>query len=159
MGMLASLISGLASGETIAAIQRARVTAMVYSVAALAALCGLGFLVGAAYIWTAARYGPVAASLSFGIGFLAIAGLILLVYRMSAGSRARRRAKRRNADMKAVGIAAALAVLPALLKGNGGVAKGGLGAILGPAIALAAYAIYRENVKPDSDDPDTGKGK
>ncbi|MER8862691.1 hypothetical protein NKI19_03085 [Mesorhizobium sp. M0751] len=157
MGMLASLISGLASGETIAAVQRARVAAIVYSVAALAALCGLGFLVGAAYIWAAARYGPMAASLSFGIGFLAIAGLILLVYRMSAGSRARRRAKRRSADMKAIGITAALAVLPALLKGKGGLAKGGLGAILGPAIALAAYAIYRENVNRGSDDPDTGK--
>lgn len=154
--MLASLISGLASGETIAAVQRARVAAIVYSVAAVVALCGLGFLVGAAYIWTAARYGPMAASLSFGIGFLAIAGLILLVYRMSAGSRARRRAKRRNADMKAIGITAALAVLAAL-KGKDGPGKAGLSAILGPAIALAAYAIYRENVKRGSDDPDTGK--
>ncbi|MER8837863.1 hypothetical protein NKH86_03750 [Mesorhizobium sp. M0913] len=157
MGMLASLISGLASGETIAAVQRARVAAIVYSVAAVVALCGLGFLVGAAYIWTAARYGPMAASLSFGIGFLAIAGLILLVYRMSAGSRARRRAKQRNADMKAIGITAALAVLPALLKGKDGPGKARLSAILGPAIALAAYAIYRENVKRGSDDPDTGK--
>ncbi|RUT86290.1 hypothetical protein EOD14_14285, partial [Mesorhizobium sp. M7A.T.Ca.US.000.02.1.1] len=63
---------------------------------------------------------------------------------ISAGSRARRRAQRRNADMKAIGITAALAVLPSLLKG-----KGGLGVILGPAVALAAYAIYRENVKSD----------
>ncbi|RUT95735.1 hypothetical protein EOD10_40715, partial [Mesorhizobium sp. M7A.T.Ca.TU.009.01.3.2] len=76
--------------------------------------------------------------------FLVLAGLILLIYRISAGSRARRRAQRRNADMKAIGITAALAVLPSLLKG-----KGGLGVILGPAVALAAYAIYRENVKSD----------
>ena len=51
--------------------------------------------------------------------------------------------RRRNADLKAIGITAALAVLPTLLKG-----KGGLGVILGPVVALAAYAIYRENVKP-----------
>ncbi|MER8981634.1 MULTISPECIES: hypothetical protein [unclassified Mesorhizobium] len=152
MGMLATLISGLASGETVAAIYRARTAAIVYVIAMAAALCGLGFLVGAAYIWTAMRYGPLAAALGFGVGFLVLAGVVLLVYRISAGSRARRRARRRNADMKAIGITAALAVLPSLLKG-----KGGLGVILGPAVALAAYAIYRENVK--SDDPDESERK
>jgi hypothetical protein len=152
MGLLASLLSGFASGETVAAIRRARTAAIVYALAALAAFCGLGFLVGAAYIWAAARYGSFAAALGFGVGFLVIAGLVLLVHRLMSGARARRAARRRSADMKALGITAALAVLPTLLKG-----KGGLGVILGPAVALAAYAIYRENVKPD--DPDAGEGK
>jgi len=151
MGMLASLISALASGEAIAVLHRARTAAIIYAIAALMALCGLGFLVGAAYIWAAGHYGPIAASLGFGIGFLAIAGLFLVVYWLSAGARARRRARRRNADMRAIGITAALAALPVLLKG-----KSGLGVVLGPAIALAAYAIYRENVKPGPDDPDAG---
>ena len=149
--MLASLISGFASGETLAAIRRARTAAIVYAVAAVMALCGLGFLVGAAYIWTAGRYGSMAAALGFGAGFLVIAALMLLIYQISAGSRARRRAKRRDADLKAIGITAALAVLPTLLKG-----RGGLSVILGPAVALAAYAIYRENVKPGTDDRDDG---
>jgi len=149
MGMLASLLSGLASGETVAAVRRARTAAIVYALAALAALCGLGFLVGAGYIWAAARYGSLAAALGFGIGFLVIAGLVLLIHRMMSGARARREARRRNADMKAIGITAALAVLPTLLKG-----KGGLGIVLGPAVALAAYAIYRENTKPGDDGPD-----
>ena len=152
--MLATLISAFASGETVAAIRRARTAAIVYAIAALAAFCGLGFLVGAAYIWAAGRYGPMAACLGFGAGFLVVAGLILVIHQISAGSRARRRARRRNADMKAIGITAALAVLPALLKG-----KGGLGVILGPAVALAAYAIYRENTKPGADDPDSGDEK
>ncbi|TGQ67490.1 hypothetical protein EN829_024305 [Mesorhizobium sp. M00.F.Ca.ET.186.01.1.1] len=152
MGMLASLLSGLASGETVAAMHRARTAAIIYGLAAIAALCGLGFLVGAAYIWTATRYGSFAAALGFGAGFLVLAGLILLVYRISASSRARRRAERRKADMTAIGVTAALAVLPALLKG-----KGGLGAVLGPAVALAAYAIYRENVKSDPDKPTGGE--
>ncbi|UVK40176.1 hypothetical protein LHFGNBLO_001612 [Mesorhizobium sp. AR10] len=147
MGMLATLISALASGETVAAIRRARTAAIVYAIAALAAFCGLGFLIGAAYIWAAGLYGPMLASIGFGVGFLVVAGLILLIHWISAGSRARRRARRRNADMKAIGITAALAVLPALLKG-----KGGLGVVLGPAVALAAYAIYRENTKPRADD-------
>ncbi|ESW66086.1 hypothetical protein X769_23510 [Mesorhizobium sp. LSJC268A00] len=150
MGMLAPLISALASGEAIAAMRRARTAAIVYGLAAVAALCGLGFLLGAAYIWAADRYGSMAACLGFAAGFLVLAGLIVLIHQLAAGTRARRRARRRNADLKALGITAALAVLPALLKG-----KGGKGVILGPMIALAAYAIYRENVKPDPGDPDS----
>jgi hypothetical protein len=149
MGLLVSLISGFASGETAAAMRRARTAAIIYVLAMLAALCGLGFLVGAAYIWVAARYGSLAAALGFGAGFLIIAGLILLIHQLMSGARARREARRRNADMKMIGITAALAVLPALLKG-----KAGLGLILGPAAALVAYAIYRENVKPDDPDED-----
>lgn len=148
--MLAPLISALASGEAIAAMRRARTAAIVYGLAAVAALCGLGFLLGAAYIWAADRYGSMAACLGFAAGFLVLAGLIVLIHQLAAGTRARRRARRRNADLKALGITAALAVLPALLKG-----KGGKGVILGPMIALAAYAIYRENVKPDPGDPDS----
>jgi len=154
MGTLASLISALASGEAIAAMRRARTAAIVYGLAAVAALCGLGFLLGAAYIWAADRYGPISACLGFAAGFVVIAGLILIIHHLAAGKRARRRARRRNADLKALGITAALAVLPALLKG-----KGGKGVILGPMIALAAYAIYRENVKPDRDDDPDGEAE
>ncbi|MEI9408699.1 hypothetical protein [Mesorhizobium salmacidum] len=153
MGLLASLLSGFASGETMAVVRRARTAAIVYALAALAAFCGLGFLVGAAYIWTSARYGSLAAAVGFGVGFLVIAGLIVLIHRLVSGAQVRREARRRKADMKAIGITAALAVLPTLLKG-----KGGLGIILGPAVALAAYAIYRENVKSDADRPDAGEG-
>jgi len=153
MGMLASLLGGLASGETVAMIRRARLAAIVYGLAAIAAICGIGFLIAAAYIWTATAYGSITAALAFGIGFLILAGLIVLVFKLSAGSRARQRARRRKSDMTAIGITTALAVLPALLRG-----KGGLGAILGPAAALAAYAIYRENAKPHASDSDREPG-
>ncbi|MER8490688.1 hypothetical protein NKI51_18610 [Mesorhizobium australicum] len=158
MGLLASLLSGFASGETVAALRRARTAAIVYTLAALAAFCGIGFLIGAAYIWTSARYGSLAAALGFGVGFLVIAGLVLLIHRLMSGTRIRREARRRKTDMKAIGITAALAVLPTLLKG-GLKGKGGLGIIVGPAVALAAYAIYRENVKSDTNHhPDAGEG-
>lgn len=153
MGTLASLLAGLASGETAAALRRAKLAAIVYLVAAAAALVGAGFLVGALYIWTARRYGPIEAAAGFGVGFLVIAGLVLLVFRLSSGSRARQRERRRKADVTALGLTAALALLPALARG-----KGGLGVILGPAAALVAYAIYRENVKSGPDDPDPGAG-
>ena len=149
MGALVSLISALASGEAMAALQRARMTAILYGLAAIFALCGVGFLIGAAYIWLAARYGSLATSLGFGIGFLVVAGLILVIHKLTAGMRSKRRARRRQADMTAVGIAAALAVLPALAK-----SKGGLGAVVAPALAVVAYAIYRENTKSNPSRPD-----
>lgn len=153
MGTLASLLAGLASGETAAALKRAKLAAIVYLLAGAAALVGAAFLVGALYIWTALRYGSIEAAAGFGVGFLVVAVLILLVFRVSAGSRAKQRERRRKADMTAVGLTAALALLPALARG-----KGGLGLILGPAAAMLAYAIYRENVKSGPDDPDPGAG-
>ena len=143
MGPLVSLISALASGEAMAAVQRARTTVILYGLAVILALCGVGFLIGAAYIWLAARYGPLATSLGFGIGFLVIAGLIVVIHKLTASMRGKRRARRRQADMTAVGITAALALLPALAK-----SRGGLAAIAAPALAVVAYAIYRENTKP-----------
>ena len=124
-------------------------TAILYGLAAILALCGVGFLIGAAYVWLAARYGPLATSLGFGIGFLVVAGLILVAHKLTTRMRSRRRARRRQADMTAVGITAALALLPALAK-----SKGGLGAIVAPALAVVAYAIYRENAKPRPPKPD-----
>lgn len=151
MGMLASLIAGLASGETAAAIRRARTAAIVYLFAGAAALCGVGFLIGAAFIWTENRYGSMAAALGFGIGFLVVSGIILLVFTLSAGRRRVNQAKRRKADMTAIGVTTALAILPTLLRG-----KGGLAALVTPVVAAAAYAIYQENKKP-GDGPDSGK--
>lgn len=153
MGMLASLIAGLASGETAAAIRRARLAAIVYLLAGAAALCGVGFLIGAAFIWAASRYGSMAAALGFGIGFLVVSGIILLVFRLSAGRRKASQAKRRKADMTAIGVTTAVALLPTLLRG-----KGGLATLVAPALAAAAYAIYQENKKPGSD-PDSGKSE
>jgi hypothetical protein len=151
--MLASLIAGLASGETAAAIRRARLAAIVYLLSGVAALCGVGFLIGAAFIWAASRYGSMMAALAFGVAFLVLSGLVLLIFQLSAGGRKVRQARRRKADMTAIGVTTALAVLPTLLRG-----KAGLGALLAPAVAAAAYAIYRENVKND-DGPDPDKSE
>ncbi|ODT30864.1 MAG: hypothetical protein ABS35_06010 [Kaistia sp. SCN 65-12] len=153
MGMLASLIAGLASGETAAALRRARAALIVYLVAGAAALWGIGFLIAAAFIAAAARYGSMAAALGFGVGFLLLALLVLLVFLLAAGSRKARQAKRRKADMTAIGVTTALTVLPTLLRG-----KAGIGALLAPAIAAAAYAIYKENTRPDDPDADSERG-
>lgn len=147
--MLASLLASLASGETMVAVRRARRAAIVYFFAGLLALCGVGFLIGAIYIWLADHYGRLETALGFGVGFIVLALVILLVDRLTARSRARRAAERRRADLTAVGVATALAVLPTLLR-----SRAGVGSLLAPAIALAAYAIWRENTKPPGSDPD-----
>lgn len=148
--MLASLIASLASGETLQAIRRARRAAVAYLLAGAAGLCGVGFLVGALYIWLAERYGSLATAIGFGVGFIVLALLILLVHRLTARSRARRVIEKRKSDLTAMGIAAAIAALPTLAR-----SRAGVGALLAPALAVVAYAIYRENTKPRPrrDDP------
>jgi protein-S-isoprenylcysteine O-methyltransferase Ste14 len=142
--MLASLIAAFASGEAMDAVRRAKVTAIAYLAAAVFGLCGLGFLIGAGYIVAARRFGTVEAAVGFGAGFLLIAIVILAVRSLAARSRARR-ARRRGADLATIAGVAAVSVLPALLKSRAG--------IIAPIVALAAYAIYRENQKKP-DDPD-----
>lgn len=138
--MLASLIAGLASGETMLALRRARSAAIVYIMAAVAFLCAAGFFIAALYIWLAARYGPIEAALGFGAGFLLIGVIVLAVHRILARSRTRKAAQRRGSDLTTIAVASALAALPTLLRG-----KAGVGALAAPAVAAIAYAIYREN--------------
>lgn len=138
--MLASLIAGFASGETGLAVRRMRRAAIAYLLAGVAALCGIGFLIGAGYIAAARRYGSLETSIAFGIGFLVLACIVLLVHRLAAGSRKRKEAQRRSQDVTALAVASALALLPSLLR-----KPAGLGAVAAPAIAAVAYAIYREN--------------
>ncbi|MCX8567669.1 hypothetical protein [Aminobacter sp. MET-1] len=145
--MLASLIASIASSEIGYGMRRARGAVIAYMSAALLGLCGVGFLVGAAFVWVGRRYGTLEAAIGFGIGFLVLAAVILLVHRLASAARVREDRRRRRADLAALGTSAVLAALPTLLR-----SKGGIGAVLGPVVVLAAYAIYRENRKPDDSD-------
>lgn len=150
--MLASLIASIATGEAGLAVRRTRRAATAYLAAGVLGVCGIGFLVGAAYVWAARRYGHIEAALGFGVGFLVISGLILLVHKLAAQARVRDQQRRRKADLAALGTAAAMAAVPTLLR-----SKGAMGALLGPLVALAAYQIYRENRRPDADDGVAGE--
>ena len=140
--MLASLLASLASGETLQAVRRARRAAIAYLFAGVAVAIGVIFL--------SERYGRLETAIGFGVGFIVLALLVLLVHRLTATSRARRAAERRKSDLTAMGVAAALAALPTLAR-----SRVGLGALLAPAIAGVAYAIYRENVRPGPDPDDS----
>jgi ABC-type uncharacterized transport system permease subunit len=147
--MLASLIASFASGETALAVRRARRAAIAYLLAGVAAICGIGFLIGAVYIWASERYGAIEAAVGFGVVFLLLSGIIFIVHTTTSRIQAKRVRDRRASDLTTVAVASALAVLPTLLRG-----KAGLGAVIAPAVALTAYAIYRENRKrPKEPDP------
>lgn len=147
--MLASLIAAFASGETMRSLRQARKAAIAYALAGVAVLCGLGFLIAAAYIWASRRYGDIEAALGFGAGFLLLAGIVLLVHKLAARSRKRAAARLRSSEFATITTAATLAALPVLLR-----SKGGLGAMLVPVAAILAYAIYRENRPSGTDGPE-----
>jgi hypothetical protein len=146
--MLASLLGGLLSGETMEAARRARSAAIAYALAGLCGLFAIVFLLVAGYLALARVIGPVEAGLAIGAGFLVLAGLILLVHRLRQRRRIREDNKRRKSELIAVATTTAIAMLPTLARG-----KGGLLTLLAPAVAVVAYAIYRENA-PRKDDPD-----
>jgi hypothetical protein len=147
--MLASLIASFASGETALAVRRARRAAIAYLLAGVAALCGIGFLIGALYIWASQRYGAIEAALGIGVIFLLLSGLVLIIHTTTARIQARRAKERRASDLTTVAVASALAVLPTFLRG-----KPGLGTVIAPLVALTAYAIYRENRAKSPKEPD-----
>lgn len=145
--LLTSLVAGFVTGETRQAVRQTVRAIIFYSLAAVAVLIGIGFLLGAAYIEAAGHYGPRNAAIGFGIGFLVLALLIYVLHLVLRRMQARTAKRRRTDEMTAVATAAAVAIVPALLKG-----KGALGLLAVPA-ALVAYAIYRENTRPPGAPP------
>jgi ABC-type uncharacterized transport system permease subunit len=136
--MLASLIASFASGEVMNVVRRAKSAAIAYLLASVFALVGIGFLIGALFTWAARRFGTIEAAIGFGVAFFLIAIVVLLVHSIASRSRARR-TRRRSVDLATVAGVAAVSVLPVLLKSRAG--------LVAPLVALAAYAIYRENRK------------
>jgi Na+/pantothenate symporter len=148
--MLASLIQALAVGEATGAAKRVRRALIDYAIAGVLLSIGAGFFLAAGYIYASRFFDPLHVALGFGGGFVLLALIAVLTHRIMSGMQAKRRAQEeRTAQMKSVAIAAALTALPALLK-----SRIGIMGILSPIIAMAAYAIIRENApsSPDQDD-------
>jgi hypothetical protein len=139
--MLALLIRSLASGEITDLAGRVRTKLVVYSLVVLALLCGAGFLVVAAYVAAARRYGDVLAASVFGGFFIVLALIILGIHAALEAARAKRRRRRaRSAEFTGLLGAVAAAALPSLLRSRIGLAE-----LLAPVFAVAAYEIYKEN--------------
>src|SRR5690606_1440858 len=142
--MLARLVAAFTAGELTVYLAGLRQRVLLYALAAIFALCGIGFLVGAGYIATERRIGSFYASIRFGVRFLALAILTFLVMKIVSGVRARRAAQRRGAEARTLATTAALALVPALLSRSPLL-------VLTPLAAILGYAIYRENSGPDED--------
>ncbi|HVW55602.1 MAG TPA: hypothetical protein VHC00_07970 [Rhizobiaceae bacterium] len=145
--MWGTLLSSIINLEPSLFLKRARNAAIAYGVALAALLCGVGFLIGAGYIAAADRYGSFTASLGFGIGFVILAILIFGIYEIASAISEKRRAREKRAAQMSSLLAAALALLPTLLRSRAGLAE-----LLAPVVALVAYMIYKENTGGSSDD-------
>lgn len=123
-----------------------RRAAVFGAVAGVAMLIGVLFLLLAAFIFAAERYGALEAALGFGAGFVVLAALVHLVGRLRTGSGALRTQQEERAELvKSVATAAAIGAAPVVIRSLGTV-----GSIVLPIVAVAAYAIYRENRPPPS---------
>lgn len=148
--MIGTILAAVASVNAPRMARRARRAAIDYAIAVLALLVGCGFLLAAAFIWASARWGAFEAALGFGVGFIALGVLTLLVHRFVVAGRARRRAEEENArQLRSVATAAAVATVPALVR-----QAGLFGLVAIPLAGLAAYAVWRESRRGDPSDPD-----
>lgn len=141
--MLGSLIASLAAGETANMVGRAKRAAIAYGAAALFVLFGVFFALIAAYVWAAGRWGPIVAALIFAGTFVALAIVTIVFQSISSKAKARRAARKRSVDAKALATTAAVAALPALLANPRSAA-----ALVVPVLGVIGYLIYQENAGP-----------
>ncbi|RST85094.1 hypothetical protein EJC49_17630 [Aquibium carbonis] len=148
--MIGPLVAAIASANAPRMARRLRRAVIDYAIAGVAFVLGIGFLLVAAFIWAARRWGGLEAAIGFGLGFLLLSVLTLMVHRMVTARRLRRLAERQKADqVRSMATAAAVAAVPALIRQVGIV-----GSLALPLAALAAYAIWQENRPRTPDEPD-----
>lgn len=137
---MARLLTLLLAGEASDMKRRLRIALIVYAIGAFAAVMAFIFLMIAAYIAAAFRWGAVEAAIGFAIGFAVLAIVILGIYRITAEARRREQQRRRTENAAMAASASAAAAIPALL------GKKGLGANLAilALAGLGGFAAYRQ---------------
>lgn len=148
--MLESLVAALVSFNAPRMAKRLRRSTIDYTIAGVALVLGLGFLLAAAFIWAAERWGGFEAALGFGLGFTALAAITMMVHRLVIVRNARRREEELRAEqMRSLAAAAMIAAAPTMARKAGVV-----GSIVLPLAALAAYVFWQMNKPSDSDEPE-----
>lgn len=145
--MFKALMGSLIAGEMKELTGRIKTATVLYLLACILVVVGIGFLIGAAFVLAAERYGTLEAALGFGFGFIVLAVLLVLINSMRAKAWKRRRLEQKGGELKALAATALLAALPGLLK-----TRSGFAGIMMPVIGLIALKIYDEN--RESDDPE-----
>jgi MFS family permease len=148
--MLGSVIAALFSGEASRMVGRARRAAIAYVIAGLCAFIGLGFLLGALYTALAGRFGSIETSLGFGIAFLLIGGIVLLINAIIASRVRKIAATRRRSELTTLAATAAVSILPGLLRGK----ATPVSMVAAPVLAVLAYMLLREKTPHHDDEPD-----
>lgn len=138
--MFKTIVGSLISGEMKELTGRAKSALLLYLMAGISVVVGAGFLLGAAFIFLADIYGTLRTAIGFGVGFLVIAVLLVIVNSMQAKAWQRRREQQRGSEIKALAATAMIAALPGLLK-----SRSGLAGVLMPVLGLIALKIYDEN--------------
>ncbi len=145
--MLKSLIGTLIAGEAKQLTRRAKGAVILYALAIVALAVGAGFLIGAGYIAAAARYDALNAAIGFGVGFIVLAMIFLVVNSVQARAWRRKREEERSGELKTLAATAVIAALPGLLK-----SRAGLAGILIPIAGLVALKIIDENRDEEEDE-------
>lgn len=149
--MIGPLIAAFASGEIGLTIERTKRAVLAYVLALVFVLLGASFLLVAGYIQLARMFGPLAAALGLGIGFVVVGGIVIAIHQLRARAEQRRVAEKRKTDFVSLGATAAVAALPNMMRGRRGKATGAAAAIT-PLVLGVAYALYQR--RRNADDPD-----
>lgn len=145
--MLGTLIAAIFSGEAAGLVGRARRVAVVYVVAGICILVGLGFFIGALYIWLSEKFGALETAIGFGAAFILIAGIVMAVNALVARQARKTAANRRRSEFATIAATAAVSILPGLLRGR----VTPLSLVVAPVVAYLAYAWLQRPSEPDKD--------
>ena len=133
--LLLPLLTGTATAEVSAAMHRTKSKVALLSVVAFFALAGMVFLLATIYLALARTFGDIHAALIIALGCFTLAIIGLIAIKIVDTRRQRQRIEQRpQVDGSAVLTAAALALLPELMK------RPLISAAL-PVVALAASAF------------------
>jgi uncharacterized membrane protein YhaH (DUF805 family) len=114
--LLTPLLTSLAAGEVGLVVGRAKRSAIFMAIIALLALIGFVFLLVAAYITLAGRYGETYSALILAGCAFALVILAYIIMKISDAMARRRQRDRAKVDTSTVLTIAALAAAPALLR-------------------------------------------
>jgi chromate transport protein ChrA len=128
--LLAPLLTSLAAGEVGLAVKRIKRNAAFGVVIALFSSVAVIFLLVAAYIALADRYGDMRAALTLAAGSLVLAVIAFVAMKIAEGAERKRQRDRTKVDTSALLTMAALAAAPVILRSR---------ALMMLAIPIAAF--------------------
>jgi uncharacterized membrane protein YhaH (DUF805 family) len=151
--LLTPLLTSLAAGEVGLAISRTKRSAIFMAVIALLALIGLIFLLVAAYLILAERYGARYSSLILAGCAFGLAILAYITMKISDAMARKRQRDRAKVDTSTLLTIAALAAAPAVLRSR---------ALLMLAVPVVAFGglslLTKKKKRPSADDSSAGEG-